>query len=131
MERLGATQIPPWALRVHSKKQLTAEPLRGTIDPLRPLEQLRQCGSHGMEPIDRAAADGPARAAGIAASTLERCPAKACPGLDPGACPGLDPGWKPVSRLREALAKTVVVWTNASAGVGRSEKIMLKRKPRA
>jgi hypothetical protein len=92
MERLGATQIPPWALRVHSKRQLTAEPLRGTIDPLRPLEQLRQCGSHGMEPIDRAAADGPARAAGIAASTLERCPAKACPGLDPGACPGLDPG---------------------------------------
>jgi hypothetical protein len=77
MERLGATQIPPWALRVHSKKQLTAEPLRGTIDPLRPLEQLQQCGSHGMEPIDRAAADGPARAAGIAASTLERCPAKA------------------------------------------------------
>jgi hypothetical protein len=96
MERLGATQIPPWALRVHSKKQLTAEPLRGTIDPPRPLEQLRQCGSHGMEPIDRAAADGPARAAGIAASTLERCPAKACPGLDPGACPGLDPGWIPV-----------------------------------
>jgi hypothetical protein len=72
---------------VHSKKQLTAEPLRGTIDPLRPLEQLRQCGSHGMEPIDRAAADGPARAAGIAASTLERCPAKACPGLDPGWIP--------------------------------------------
>jgi hypothetical protein len=84
MERLGATQIPPWALRVHSEKQLTAEPLRGTIDPLRPLEHLRQCGSHCMERIDCAAADGPARAAGIAVSTLERFPAKACPGLDPG-----------------------------------------------
>jgi len=42
------------------------------------------------------------------------------------ACPGLDPGWKPVSRLREAQA-SVVVSLDASAGEGRSEKIMLKQ----
>jgi hypothetical protein len=40
------------------------------------------------------------------------------------ACPGLDPGWVPVSRLREALAR-LVIWLEASAGEGRSEKIML------
>jgi len=72
---------------VHSEKELTVEPLRGTINPLRPLEQLQNCGSHRIEPIDGAAADGAARAAGIAASTLERFPAKACPGLDPGWIP--------------------------------------------
>jgi hypothetical protein len=36
----------------------------------------------------------------------------------------LDPGWAPVSRLREALAR-LVVRLDASAGEGRSEKIML------
>jgi hypothetical protein len=41
------------------------------------------------------------------------------------ACPGLDPGWVPVSRLREALARAVI-WLDASAGEGRSEKIMLQ-----
>jgi hypothetical protein len=40
------------------------------------------------------------------------------------ACPGLDPGWVPVSRLREALAR-LVIWLDASAGEGRSKKIML------
>jgi hypothetical protein len=40
------------------------------------------------------------------------------------ACPALDAGWVPVSRLREALAQ-IVVWLDASAGEGRSEKIML------
>jgi len=44
------------------------------------------------------------------------------------ACRGRDPGWEPVSRLREALAKILVVSTNASAGVGRSDKIMRKQK---
>jgi hypothetical protein len=38
--------------------------------------------------------------------------------------PHLDCGVGAGSRLREALAKILVVWTNASAGVGRSEKIM-------
>jgi hypothetical protein len=37
------------------------------------------------------------------------------------ACPGLDPGWMPVSRLREAWHGPIV-WADASAGVGRSEK---------
>jgi hypothetical protein len=41
------------------------------------------------------------------------------------ACPGRDPGWVPVSRLREALAR-LVIWLDASAGEGRSEKIMLQ-----
>jgi hypothetical protein len=65
---------------VHSEKELTAEPLRGTIHPLRSLEHLQTCGSGRMEPIGCAAADGAARAAGIAAFSLERFPAKACPG---------------------------------------------------
>jgi hypothetical protein len=43
------------------------------------------------------------------------------------ACRAFDAGWVAVSRLREALAKILVVWTNASAGVGRSEKIMPKK----
>jgi hypothetical protein len=40
------------------------------------------------------------------------------------ACPALDAGWAPVSRLREAFAQ-FVAWLDASAGEGRSEKIML------
>jgi hypothetical protein len=40
--------------------------------------------------------------------------------------PDLDPGWVPVSRLREALAR-LVIWLDASAGEGRSEKIMLQQ----
>jgi hypothetical protein len=36
-------------------------------------------------------------------------------------------GWAPVSRLREALPNFVLSF-DASAGEGRSEKIMLKRK---
>ena len=32
----------------------------------------------------------------------------------------------PVSRLREAVGIILVVWTNASAGAGRSDKIMRK-----
>jgi hypothetical protein len=35
--------------------------------------------------------------------------------------------WKPVSRLREALATVSHFRLNASAGEGRSEKIMLKQ----
>jgi hypothetical protein len=47
-------------------------------------------------------------------------------GHDPEkACPGRDPGWVPVSRLREALAR-LAIWLGASAGEGRSEKIMLQ-----
>jgi hypothetical protein len=34
--------------------------------------------------------------------------------------------WVPVSGLREALAR-LVVWLDASAGEGRSEKIMLQQ----
>ena len=43
--------------------------------------------------------------------------------------PGPDPirAWIPVSRLREALASPLV-WTNASAGEGRSETDMRQRK---
>jgi hypothetical protein len=33
--------------------------------------------------------------------------------------------WAPVSRLREALAR-LVIWLDASAGEGRSEKITLQ-----
>jgi len=36
--------------------------------------------------------------------------------------------WNPVSRLREALGTILIVWTNASAGVGRSDKIMRNQK---
>jgi len=43
----------------------------------------------------------------------------------PKACPGLDPGCEAVSRLREALASSSR-GGNASAGEGRSDKIMLK-----
>jgi hypothetical protein len=39
-------------------------------------------------------------------------------------------GWKPVSRLREALAKTCGR-LDASAGEGRAEKIMLNQNARA
>jgi hypothetical protein len=37
-----------------------------------------------------------------------------------------DPGWEPVSRLREALV-WFGIWVGASAGEGRSEKIMLQQ----
>jgi hypothetical protein len=46
------------------------------------------------------------------------------------ACPGRDPGWVPVSRLREALVR-FVIWLGASAGEGRSEKIVLLQQGRA
>jgi hypothetical protein len=39
--------------------------------------------------------------------------------------PDLIRGWNPVSRLPEALDR-FVIWLDASAGEGRSEKIMLK-----
>jgi len=42
------------------------------------------------------------------------------------ACPGLDPGWVPISRPGEALVR-FVIWLGASAGEGRSEKIMLQQ----
>jgi len=41
------------------------------------------------------------------------------------ACPELDPGWARVSRLREAL-RGFIMRLDASAGEGRSEKIMLQ-----
>jgi hypothetical protein len=36
----------------------------------------------------------------------------------------------PVSRLREAMAR-LIIWLDASAGEGRSEKIMLLQKAKA
>jgi len=39
------------------------------------------------------------------------------------ACPARDAGWTPVSRLREAV-EPFSGWIEASAGEGRSDKIM-------
>jgi len=57
----------------------------------------------------------PIGAAGHEAASLSMIPEK--------ACPALDAGWVPVSRLREALPR-LVIWLDASAAEGRSEKTM-------
>jgi hypothetical protein len=84
----------------------------GSVDPR--IRQVHWNVPAALEQIRRDIPNGgahdvrPARAGHVGISLTEPNGAPSAHVLEK-ACPGLDPGWKPVSRLREALARLAIL----------------------